>query len=213
MYGSVLLRRPSVPGDAAGARRAASPGNESDWLHGVVGVRGLLRAAPWLLLLAVATASAEQVCDTSTHPLSSPTERFVDHDDGTVTDEVTMLMWLRCSAGQAWTEGRCEGTATLHDWHSAQAVVGDVNEGGKFFFNDWRIPSLRELASIAERECQDPRVNLTVFPDTPAGSFWTTSSRSGGDGERFYALSFGAEGVSLDPKRQKNFVRLVRFAP
>lgn len=213
MRGSAPLRRPSDPDGAAGDRHAASSGNEPECFHGVVGVRGLLRAARWLFLMTVATASAEQVCDTSTHALSSPTERFVDHDDGTVTDEVTMLMWLRCSAGQTWTEGRCEGPATLHDWQSAEDVINTVNEGGEFFFNDWRIPSLRELASIAERECQDPRINLAVFPATPSGSFWTTSSRSGGEGDRVYALSFGAEGVSLDPKQQRNYVRLVRFAP
>lgn len=88
-----------------------------------------------------------------------------------------------------------------------------MNQRGTYFFKDWRLPNLRELATIVERECTDPRVNLTVFPNTPAGLFWTASSRPGIDAAALaYALSFGDEGVVHLPKEKANHVRLVRDA-
>lgn len=169
-----------------------------------------------LLMFAVAQvpAFADQTCDTSKYPLSSPTERFTDHGDGTVTDEAAQLMWMRCSAGQTWSDGSCIGTAATFDWQGAQQVAVDMNKGGSLFFNDWRLPSLRDLAMIAERQCENPRINLAVFPSTPAALYWTSSLRPGeGFDESAYVLSFGPEGVLHLPKDDRYLVRLVRTAP
>lgn len=81
------------------------------------------------------------------------------------------------------------------------------------FFNDWRLPSLRELATISERRCRNPRLNVSVFPDSPSRPYWSASSRPGGaDESAAYALDFGDEGVQLLPKESPNLVRLVRSA-
>ncbi len=40
----------------------------------------------FLLLLASTPVLAEQTCDTHTYPMSTPTERFTDNGDGTLTD-------------------------------------------------------------------------------------------------------------------------------
>jgi hypothetical protein len=167
-----------------------------------------------LLLAFTSSARAEQVCDTSLYPLSAPTERFQDNGDGTVTDTQTSLMWMRCSAGQAWSEGTCVGEASRHDWTAAAELADRINQTGAFFFNDWRVPKLPELATIAERQCENPRINLDVFPRTPAAAYWTTSSRPGLDDDPLaYALSFGPEGVLRLPKAQMHLVRLVRTGP
>jgi hypothetical protein len=166
-----------------------------------------------ILLFGVSPVWAGQVCDTRAYPLSAPTTRFEDNGDGTVTDRATKLMWMRCSGGQQWAGGSCSGQASAYDWRAAQNLAGDVNVNGSLFFNDWRVPSLRELASIVERECTDPRVNLTVFPNTPAGLYWTASARPGVDAPTLaYALSFGNDGVVPLPKDKQHHVRLVRDA-
>ena len=167
---------------------------------------------PFLLL--AAPTWAEQQCDTTLYPLSAPSERFADNGDGTVSDNETGLMWMRCSAGQQWAAGRCNGEATEHSWDSSKTVTDDVNRGGSFFFNDWRVPRLPELATIAERQCKDPRINLDVFPDTPPSIYWTTSKRPGAGNKRFaYAMDFGAQGVLRLPTEQRHLVRLVRTGP
>lgn len=172
----------------------------------------------WMLLGALALSPvlhASQNCDPGSDLLASPTERFEDNGDGTVTDHETMLMWMRCAAGQTWANGACKGVPDPKPLEKATAYAEQVNRQGDYFFNDWRMPSLPELASIAERECADPRIDLSVFPETPSEFFWSRSARaSDSDGDPLrYALSFGAEGVSFMPPDELNYVRLVRHAP
>ena len=155
-------------------------------------------------------ALAQQVCDGAAEGRAS---RFLDNADGTVTDKDSKLMWLRCSAGQAWKSelGRCNGEADRLSWAAAQSFASDVNRRGSFFFSDWRVPQLRELAMITERGCANPRVNLAVFPGTEASRYWTATARPGTRDEGFaYALSFGAEGMAYLPKDEAHGVRLVR---
>jgi len=156
---------------------------------------------------------AEQSCDTSIYPLSSPSSRFEDHGDGTVTDRQSKLMWMRCSAGQTWDAGRCTGEPVALSWSAAQAAAQTINRAGQFFFNDWRLPQLPELASIAERQCKDPRINLSIFPGTPAAAYWTATLRtSDTSAVEVFTLSFGVEGVSHAPKTEAHDLRLVRTA-
>ena len=164
-------------------------------------------------LAAGAADLPRQACDTSVYPLSSPLTRFEDHGDGTVTDKESNLMWMRCAAGQTWSAGTCAGEASPLTWQSAQAAAQAINQRGAFFYSDWRLPQIPELASIAERQCQNPRINLTIFPHTPAALFWTATSRQTA-GEAFaFVLSFGPDGVNYEPKEAKHDVRLVRTAP
>ncbi|WP_295879311.1 DUF1566 domain-containing protein [uncultured Thiohalocapsa sp.] len=165
-----------------------------------------------LLLCVLATAQAEQRCDTSQHPLSAPTERFTDNGDGTVTDTASGLMWMRCALGQEWTGDTCAGDAETYAWPSTQPAADAVNASGEQFFSDWRVPGLRDLALIVERECVNPRINLTVFPNTAADFFWTSSAREDDPDDRVYALSFGPEGVEPHARSLAHHLRLVRTA-
>lgn len=158
--------------------------------------------------------AAQQTCDTSAYPLSAPTSRFQDHADGTATDKRSQLMWLRCAAGQQWSAARCSGAAKAMSWRDAQAFAIDINKQGSFFYADWRLPKVQELAMIAERQCSNPRINLAVFPDTPGALFWSASARPADRSEAgAFALSFGAGGVSYEDKTELHFVRLVRTGP
>lgn len=169
---------------------------------------------PLMLLLGATALQAEQRCDSHDQPLSSPTARFEEHADGTVTDRASKLMWMHCSAGQSWSPGQgCRGEPSLHSWASAQALADDVNLSGSHVYNDWRVPQLRELATITERQCANPRVNLEVFPGTPAAPYWSASTRRGAPNDAAaFALSFGADGVVYRHKGESYPVRLVRSA-
>jgi hypothetical protein len=156
---------------------------------------------------------AQQACDTSVRPLSSPTAKFVlDDAEGVATDGSTHLMWLRCAAGQAWRGKACAGTASKHAWEGAQTWAQEVNRMGTFFYNDWRLPTLPELATVTERQCINPRINLAVFPSTPSATFWTTTQRPQQAGD-VYVLDFASGGVEHDVKTAGHYVRLVRNSP
>ncbi len=171
-----------------------------------------LARAAWLC--AWAPLAAQQVCDTQRYALSSPDGRFADNGDGTVTDKESNLMWMRCSEGQAWLRGTCAGPARAAGWAAAQSQAELVNRDGHFFYDDWRLPNLREIATIAERQCTNPRLNLKVFPNTPAAAYWTSTSRGGDEAESAaFVLSFGGEGFEHRPKDEAHYVRLVRSNP
>jgi Protein of unknown function (DUF1566) len=164
-------------------------------------------------VLVATTAAAQQACDTRVYPLSTPTSRFEDNGDGTVTDKESRLMWLRCSIGQQWNGVGCTGQSARLDWSSAQAAATSLNRSGVQFFNDWRLPSLREMATIAERQCRNPRANLAVFPDMPAIAHWTSTPRPGSSSATSaFTLSFGDEGIENQAFDQPHAVRLVRPA-
>ncbi len=157
-------------------------------------------------------AAAQQACDGALSSL--PSARFQDNGDGTVTDVESKLMWMRCSSGQRWQGERCAGAAESFGWADAQRHADKVSRSASAFFNDWRVPALRELATITDRGCNNPRTNLSVFPGTPAAPFWSSTPRPGErGGERVLALHFGAGGVMLARKDERFHLRLVRTGP
>jgi hypothetical protein len=88
-----------------------------------------------------------------------------------------------------------------------------VNRSGSHFFKDWRLPLLRELASITERHCRNPRINSTVFPNTANDFYWTATPRAAVQPETSaYGLNFGDDGVADFAKTEALHVRLVRTA-
>ena len=170
----------------------------------------------FILLLAAAAPAvatqATQTCDSQSYPLSAPAERYTDNGDGTVTDKQSGLMWMRCALGQTWTGSTCRGTPQTYTWQSAQTAAGSLNEAGGYASHaDWRMPHIPELAMIVERQCANPRINLSIFPATPSSYFWTATGRRGKgmDGEG-YLLSFGAEGAGHNLKDNLHYARLVR---
>jgi hypothetical protein len=80
-----------------------------------------------------------------------------------------------------WTgSSRCSGKPRAFTWKSAQDAASALNAAGGYANHaDWRMPHIPELAMIVERQCANPRVNLTLFPDTPATCFWTATGRRG----------------------------------
>jgi hypothetical protein len=181
-----------------------------------IGARGAILAAAlvWCWQRGIAADAPTQNCDVSLYPLSTPTQRFEDNGDGTVTDRRSNLMWMRCALGQNWDKGTCVGLPAELTWTAAIEAAQTINKRGSWFFGDWRLPQIPELAGIAERQCKNPRINLTVFPATPSAAFWTSTSRPSTAVETSaFVLGFGADGVRYASKLEKHDVRLVRTAP
>ncbi|MEL6722075.1 MAG: DUF1566 domain-containing protein [Pseudomonadota bacterium] len=150
-----------------------------------------------------------QVCQPNSTLAATPTDQFVQHQDGTLTDQTTGLMWQRCLVGQ---QGKDCSTGTAEQLSWAEALLYLAQEtpqtrlGG---YQDWRLPNIRELASLVELQCSQPAINLTLFPDNGIGHVWSSSTY------RFYPhyawfLDF-ADGVFIYGDRQdKKRIRLVR---
>lgn len=141
----------------------------------------LVRGHRWIFEGDV-TAQFDQTCQTDTVPASTPTSRFTDNNDGTVTDKLTRLTWTRCPLGKSWDSvtNFCTGAATSYTWQAALQEVANLNTSGtQNGFSDWRLPNYKEIISITEVQCVSPAINLEVFPIWNADSiyvFWTSTA-------------------------------------
>ena len=88
-----------------------------------------------------------------------PYPRFTDNGDGTVTDNLTGLVWLE--------DADCLGTG---DFSTALSQVASLNLGTEHScagytagtFNDWRLPSILELESLVDRDFDQPALADTA---------------------------------------------------
>lgn len=160
----------------------------------------------WLLLIVLLSPWAwAQTCLTGA-PATTPDANFVDNEDGTVTDVTTGLMWMQCSVGQTWVAGRCTGDASELSWQQAlQFAHGYVFAN----YDGWRVPNIKELASITELLCVRPSINETMFPSTLSDDYWT-STPSTLDADRAWVVAFFNSSNSIKDKNLFVFTRLVR---
>lgn len=170
------------------------------------------------LLIFFPIISEAQVCKTASILATTPSNELIDNGDGTVTDMGTGLMWKQCAEGLSGLA--CEiGTVAQHyAWQDAFTQVQIVNGVGFASYKDWRLPNIKELRSIVERQCYEPAINLVRFPNTVNDAFWSASPYSGNiyrDGDNnvwFVDFSYGYD--RWEPKNSPLLeVRLVRNAP
>jgi hypothetical protein len=60
-----------------------------------------------------------------------------------------------------------------------EKYVADVNAAGLCGFNDWRMPTIKELRGIAHLGPYNPAIDTTYFPNTNSSWFWSGSSLAG----------------------------------
>jgi hypothetical protein len=86
--------------------------------------------------------------------------RFRVSEDGlAVTDGLLGLVWRRCLEGMTWSGTTCTGNPQgfIHE-----AALTHARTQG------WRVPNVKELASILDRGHASPGWDPVLFPGTPA---------------------------------------------
>ena len=112
--------------------------------------------------------------DTSARGTAS--SRFTDNQDGTVTDGVTGLVWLRdagCFSPSAWGQALAQVNALA----TGACGLTDGSAAG-----DWRVPNLNELESLVDPSAHDPALSRgNPFIRVSGGIYWSSTSYFGGE--------------------------------
>lgn len=137
---------------------------------------------------------------------TTPNDNFTAVTTSSLLDVTTDLVWRRCSEGQTWNGSTCEGEAIKYTWQEALLLAHQASDEDLL---GWRLPNVKELASITERDCVRPAVNSALFPATPPDDFWT-STPSADDPDRAWVVAFFNASHSIKEKDRFIYVRLVR---
>ena len=144
---------------------------------------------------------------------TTPDEVFSLVTDDTILHIPTGLIWQRCAVGQTWngetetcTGETCSGEAEQLTWQQALVYARDYDAE---LLEGWRVPNVKELASLTEKNCVRPSVNTAFFPATPQDSFWS-STPSLNDPERVWTVAFFNASYSIKEKQRAVYLRLVR---
>jgi hypothetical protein len=86
---------------------------------------------------------------------------YTDNGNGTITDNVTTLMWQK------------EDDNTTRRWSDAVTYCDNLTLGGYY---DWRLPSKKELISIVNYGTNFPAIDTTFFPNTNSSFYWSSTT-------------------------------------
>lgn len=170
-----------------------------------------MRLSLILLATLLATTVQAQTCNTSSIVATTPSSRFTVNGNGTATDKQTGLMWKQCLEGRSG-ESCYSGAPVNLGWDEALQVPAALNASGGFAgYTDWRLPNIKELLSIVERQCYDPALNLMVFPnEQQIRNVWSGSPYVDPSIDAWY-VGFGGGGSNFGSNRVNDWsVRLVR---
>jgi hypothetical protein len=116
---------------------------------------------------------------------------YTTNGDGTVTDNVTGLIW--------------QGTVDSGSYTQAQAATYCASLGGA-----WRLPTRVELVSLVDFTVfPGLTINQVYFPNTPGAAFWTSSAAAGASDYR-WIVAFDSGIASIDTVGSNYNVRCVR---
>jgi hypothetical protein len=187
---------------------AVTRGDKSPYSAYVWAVRGVSRppAAVWKTGQIQSYAAGDDGALQRGVPWPEP--RFTDHGDGTVTDNLTGLMWLR--------DANCF-FGSMH-WQEALDKVADLNanpagyscSGYSAAYTDWRLPNRKERQSLTDfSQYYPPLPQGHPFLNVQSFSYWS-STTSATSTDYAWVVSMDSGHVNLNPKFAGHYVWPVR---
>jgi hypothetical protein len=132
-----------------------------------------------------------------------PNPRFTDNGDGTVTDNLTGLIWLadaNCFGGQNWADAMAKANALFDGCPDCGGTNSDCGLSDGSLPGEWRLPNVRELHSLISYGVHSP-----AMPNTVGTGQWSEGDPFSGVLSTFYwssttiASNFGgAWGLGMD---------------
>ena len=114
--------------------------------------------------------------------------------DNVVIDLNTGLMWQQTIP------------TTDYTWSNANSYCSGLTYAG---YDDWRLPTPKELLTIVDNSRYNPAIDTTYFPNTPSGYFWSSSTYADLTAYAWY-VNFDSGNVNGIKKSITYYVRCVR---
>jgi len=126
-------------------------------------------------------------------PLAIPS-RFTDNNNGTITDNLTGLIWQKTAASDLMT------------WEEALLYASALSLGSK---DDWRLPNVKEIQSLNDPQLTKPSFNKSFFPGCLSGNYWSSTTQVNAKAKAWdINIDYGI--VSYNDKTLKEHVLCVR---
>jgi hypothetical protein len=145
-----------------------------------------------------------------------PDPRFVDNGNGTITDQLTGLMWIKDANLMITRDPDFDQDDTVNDgavtWQHAIDYATKLRTENYLGYSDWRIPNVNEMDSICSAEMWSQKTWLESkgFINVDTYLYWTsTTSFQSAD----FALIFWAGKLGIGEAHEKSeylYVFLVR---
>lgn len=137
----------------------------------------------------------------------------VKTDDDGLHDKDWKYTWYNTdmtkNGGQAGIQdgGICQGSQC-----DTQGYVQAVNTAGWCGAKDWRMPTVKELQSIADHSMHDPAIDANYFPNTVPWVYWSGTSYVDPAYAWFVGFNGGNDNWGVQ-RGYEGYVRLVRSSP
>ena len=118
--------------------------------------------------------------------LAGAARSYTDNGDGTITDNVTGLIWEKLS-----DDGTIHDVDDPYTWYTAFTKIAALNTGGGFAgHTDWRLPNEFELFSLLDLGHEAPSIDpvfntacaatctVTTCSCTNPGEYWSSTPAS-----------------------------------
>lgn len=131
---------------------------------------------------------------------------YTANEDGTVTDNVTGLMWPEDANGKGCYTGQTMSYVSALSWS------GRLNFAG---YSDWRIPNVHEFISLVMMEPSESgaKINKTYFLNSKNNYYWTSTTTLDRSSTAFQVnFSLGRTTTQDKATYFKYYVRVVRDA-
>lgn len=135
---------------------------------------------------------------------------LTDNGDGTITDNDTGLVWMQ-TTGDIDSDDDVDSDDEVN-WETALIYCENLTFSGE---SDWRLPTIKELQSIADYSKHNPTIDTIYFPDTISTYYWSSTTYINNQ-DNAWAVSFYYGYVQGKPKvpdpnsAEKYYVRAVR---
>ena len=87
--------------------------------------------------------------------------QFTDNGNGTITDNLTNLIWQKAPFADSIT------------WEQALGYADTLTLAGA---TDWRLPNIKEMQSVNDESIITPSVSISYFPSIGVKKYWSSTT-------------------------------------